>query len=105
MNQHNVSQSMYRPLSPLDPYTETPPYTRLLLLAPEFGEGQPFHGQLELVEVLSYTRGPDEPTDYIWLQGFPRPSSPISVLLSCRSVYPICLAVSGSTPYASTSRM
>ena len=74
----------YQPLPPIPEYERSPPYTRLIWLAPGSGE-DPLSAHLELInveaaprpyEALSYTWGTDPPCNYLWLQGYPLPIRP-----------------------------
>lgn len=67
----------YQPLPPIPETERSPPYTRIVWLAPGSGD-EPLSAQLELVnaaqaprpyEALSYTWGSDPPSNFLWLHG------------------------------------
>lgn len=74
----------YQPLPPPPETERSPPYTRIVWLAPGSGD-EPLSAQLELInaaqaprpyEALSYTWGGEPPSNYLWLQGCPLPIRP-----------------------------
>ncbi|KAI9148302.1 HET domain-containing protein [Paramyrothecium foliicola] len=80
---HNNSYR-YGPLPLIADTGRTPPFSRLLWLAPGFGD-EPLVGQITIFnveaaprpyEALSYTWGTEPPSNYLWLQGYPLPIRP-----------------------------
>ena len=96
MNEQSRLSSIYRPLPHAEPYSRTRPFTRLLVLFAGSGDEDPFHGQLELIdlenphtpryEALSYTWGQEPENDLIWLHNNPLAIKPNlrAALLSLR---------------------
>jgi len=74
----------YQPLPPLPELGRSPPFSRVLRLAPGLHRDEPLHAVLEPVDVsattpyeaLSYTWGTDPPSDYLWLGDCPLPIKP-----------------------------
>jgi hypothetical protein len=76
----------YQALPPPAEYGRSPPFTRVLYLAPGVGDESPLAASLEVVDIqntapyeaLSYMWGPatDEPREYLWLGPCPLPIKP-----------------------------